>query len=142
MTRLGQLPRPQPTLRFCVLLVCALILGLLGMHGLGPVPGAATGSSDHDRMAVVAHTDARTDVMASMPGGCDHGDGGCTGHANHADPTCASASVPGASGVMPVLVPDMVSCAASTQALTSLVGSGADGGRAPPSLSELQRLRI
>jgi len=138
VTRLGQLARPQSTLRSCGLLVCALLLGLLGMHGLGPVPGAAAGSSEHARMAVVAHTD----VMASMPGGCDHGEGGCTGHANHADPTCASASIAGTPGVMPVLLPDMVARVDSAQALASPVGSGPDGGRAPPSLSELQLLRI
>ncbi|MET9869544.1 DUF6153 family protein [Streptomyces sp. NPDC006386] len=120
------------------LLVFALLLGLLGMHGLGPVPGAAAASSGYDRMAVVAHTD----VMASMPEGCDHGEGGCTGHTDHADPTCASASVAGTPVVAPVLLPDVVTCAASVHARTSPAGSGPDGGRAPPSLSELQLLRI
>ncbi|MEU6141132.1 DUF6153 family protein [Streptomyces sp. NPDC047081] len=107
VTRLGQRRQPQPTLRSRGLLVCALLLGLLAMHGLGPVPGAAAGSSGHDRMTSRAHTA----VTASMPGGCDHGDGGCTGHANLAAPTCASASVPGTPGVAPVLLSDPASCA-------------------------------
>nr|WP_171060258.1 DUF6153 family protein [Streptomyces montanus] len=132
--------RPQLTLRSCGLLVCALLLGLLGMHGLGPVPELAP-SSGHDRPAATAHTGA-TEVVASMPGECEHGEGGGTGHATHADPTCASASVPGAPAVAPVLLPDVVAGAEPTDVRTSPWGSGPDGGRAPPSLSELQLLRI
>lgn len=120
------------------LLVCTLLLGLLGMHGLGPGPEASAASSGHDRTGVAAHTHA----AVSMPGECDHGEGGCTGHADHADPTCASASVAGAPAVVPVLVPDVVTCVESAQARLSPAGSGPDGGRAPPSLAELQLLRI
>ncbi|WP_369245011.1 DUF6153 family protein [Streptomyces sp. R41] len=137
MTRPGQLARPQLALRSCVLLACTLLLGLLGMHGLGPVPAAA-GASKHHRMGATA----QTNVTASMPDECDHGDGGCTGHAAHADPTCASASVAGTPVVVPVLLPDVVTCTEQAQAGTSSFGSGPDGGRAPPSLSELQLLRI
>ncbi|MFE9437950.1 DUF6153 family protein [Streptomyces sp. NPDC006602] len=139
MTRLVQFaPRPQPVLRSCGLLVGALLLGLLGMHGLGPVPEAAA-SGGHDRTVAAAGADMG--VMASMPNTCDH-DGDCQGHAHHADPTCASASVAGAPGVVPVLLPDVVAGAAAPLARTSPGGSGPDGGRAPPSLSELQLLRI
>ncbi|WP_030576484.1 DUF6153 family protein [Streptomyces anulatus] len=138
MTRLGQLMRPHSMVRSFGLLVCAVLLGLIGMHGLGPMPGAAAASSGHERMAVVAHTD----VMASMPGECDHGAGGCTGHTDHADPTCASASVAGAPAVVPVLLADVVACAEPQETRTSPAGSGPDGGRAPPSLFELQLLRI
>ncbi|MGC5041313.1 DUF6153 family protein [Streptomyces sp. DT190] len=137
MTRFGQLTRPHSMVRSFGLLVCGLLLGLLGMHGLGPVPNIAA-SSGHERMAVVAHAD----VMASVPGGCDHGEGGCTGHTDHADPTCASASIAGTPAVAPVLLPDVVTCVESVHARTSPAGSGPDGGRAPPSLSELQLLRI
>ena len=138
VTRLGQLTRPHSMVRSFGLLVCALLLGLLGMHGLGSVPDAAAASSGRDRMAVVAHTD----VAASMPGECDHGEGGCTGHTGHADPACASASLAGAPAVAPVLLPDVVTCAEPGEMRTSPAGSGPDGGRAPPSLSELQLLRI
>ncbi|MDT9696568.1 MULTISPECIES: DUF6153 family protein [Streptomyces] len=138
MTRLGQLTRPHSTVRSCGLLVCALLLGLLGMHGLGPMPGVAAASSGRERMAVVA----QTDVMASMPGGCDHGEGGCTGRTDHADPTCASASVAGAPSLVPVLLPDAVACAEPGEMRASAADSDPDGGRAPPSLSELQILRI
>ncbi|MEU0680171.1 MULTISPECIES: DUF6153 family protein [Streptomyces] len=140
MTRLGQLMRPHSVVRSFGLLVSALLLGLLGMHGLGPVPDVAAASSEHDRMAVVAHADV--DVTAPMPDGCDHGEGGCSGHTDHADPACASASVAGAPALVPVLLPDVMQCAEPHKTRTSPAGSGPDGGRAPPSLSELQLLRI
>ncbi|MGW3645762.1 DUF6153 family protein [Streptomyces sp. NPDC000878] len=140
MTRLVQFaPRPQSVLRSCGLLVGALMLGLLGMHGLGPVPDPAAVVRVHDRTVAPAGTDMGATV--SMPAGCDHG-GDCQGHATHADPTCASASVSGAPGVVPVLLPDVVACAGVPRVVTSPGGRGPDGGRAPPSLSELQLLRI
>ncbi|MER5213873.1 DUF6153 family protein [Streptomyces sp. NPDC002838] len=137
MTRLGQPTGPQRTLRSCGLLVCALLLGLLGMHGIGPVPETHD-DAGHGRTVATAHTDA----VMSMPGGCEHGEGGCSGHVAHADPTCASASVSGTPAVVPVLLPDVVACAEPAQVRTPPSGSGPDGGRAPPSLSELQLLRI
>lgn len=137
MTRFGRLAGPHSMVRSSGLLVCALLLGLLSMHGLGPVP-EITAASGHDRMVSVAHTD----VMASMPGECDHDEGGCTGHTHHADPTCASASVAGGPVVAPVLLPDVAACAGATDVPASPVGSDPAGGRAPPSLSELQLLRI
>ncbi|WP_308298774.1 DUF6153 family protein [Streptomyces sp. GESEQ-35] len=137
MARLGQLARPHSTVRFSGLLVCALLLGLLGMHGLGPVPPVAA-APGHERMAAVE--DMR--VVASMPGTCDHGDGGCEGHTDHADATCASASANGSPTVVPMMLPDVAAWAAPTQLRTSPSGCGPDGGRAPPSLSELQLLRI
>jgi hypothetical protein len=81
-------------------------------------------------------------VTAAAPGACDHGEGGCQGHVKHADPTCASASVAGTPGVVPALLPDVVTCAGAPLTRTSPGGSGSDGGRAPPSLAELQLLRI
>ena len=137
VTRFGQLARPHSRVRSFGLLVCALLLGLLGMHGLGPVPEAAP-ASGHDRMVSVAHTD----VVASMPGECDRGEGGCKDHPDHADQTCASASVAGGPVVAPELVPDVATCAGAADVPASAVGSDPDGGRAPPSLSELQVLRI
>jgi len=80
-------------------------------------------------------------ATVSEPADCDHG-GECQGHAKHADPTCSSASVTGAPGVMPALLLDVVGCAGVPFVVTSPGGSGPDGGRAPPSLSELQLLRI
>jgi len=143
VTRLAQLaPRPQSVLRSCGLLVGALLLGLLGMHGLGPVPEAAA-AHGHDRTVTSGGMDTGFDTgaMVSKSAGCDHG-GDCQGHAKHADPTCASASVTGAPGVVPALLPGVVARAGVPLVRTSPGGSGPDGGRAPPSLSELQLLRI
>ncbi|MFD4527690.1 DUF6153 family protein [Streptomyces sp. NPDC058470] len=137
MTCFGQLAGPQPRLRFTGLLVSALLLGLLGMHGLGPVP-VATAASGHHRATAATSMGA----MASMPDICDHDEGGCTGHADHADAVCAATSVAGAPAVVPVLVPDVVVCAGVPDVRTAPPSSGPDGGRAPPSLSELQLLRI
>jgi len=44
--------------------------------------------------------------------------------------------------VVPLLWPDVAAWSQLPDALGSLTGGGSDGGRAPPSLSELQLLRI
>ncbi|MDQ0954731.1 hypothetical protein QFZ24_008654 [Streptomyces phaeochromogenes] len=134
VNRLGRLVRPRSTSRFVGLLVCALLFGLVGMHGLGPVPAGP----GHDPMPMAAPMS----VVASMPDACDHGEGGCTGHAQHADPTCASAAVAGSPAMVPVLLPDVAAFAGVPRTGSAPTGSGPDGGRAPPSLSELQLLRI
>ena len=135
VTRFRQTARPQWTLRFSGLLVSGLLLGLLGMHGLGAIPEShATG---HDRMVAAAPMAA----TASMPDACEHDEGGCGGHTDHADPTCATASVAGAPA-MPALLPDTVTSQAPPGLHASPGSSGPEGGRAPPSLSELQLLRI
>ncbi|MEV6703037.1 DUF6153 family protein [Streptomyces sp. NPDC051453] len=151
-TRLRPSARPQLTLRLLGLLVGAVLLGLLGMHGLGPVPAGAysemhpAASSD---MGMGGAADAgdragpgQRGVKASASDSCDHGDGGCGGHMAHADSVCASASIAGPPAVAPALLPDVIACPARPDARTSSAGRGPDGGRAPPSLSELQLLRI
>ncbi|WP_236580100.1 DUF6153 family protein [Streptomyces sp. HM190] len=147
--------RPRPPLRARGLMVCALLLGLLGMHGLGPVP-ALHAAAGHDRMttsgargdsgesaASAVHTGgAEVPVRVSMPGACGHDTDGGAGHTHHADPTCASASVGQAPAVVPVLVPDVVTWAERAPVRASMRASGPEGGRAPPSLAALQLLRI
>jgi hypothetical protein len=130
-------------------LVCVLgvLVGLLAMHGLAPGGLHAVG---HDRTAGMAAsvaapamagaevgTGAHVDVSA---GGCAE-DGHCGGHARHADATCAAAKVMGA----PVLagpVADPVAVAVPGEAVRSVVRGDAEAARAPPSLAELQLLRI
>src|ERR1044072_768858 len=94
-------PRPQSVLRSCGLLMGVLLLGLLAMHGLGPVPQAET-THGHDRTVPTAGMDMG--AAAAEPATCDHGGGDCQGHAKHADPTCASASVTGTPAVAPALL--------------------------------------
>ncbi|WP_328931662.1 MULTISPECIES: DUF6153 family protein [unclassified Streptomyces] len=137
MARSEQPVAPHRPVRCYGLLVAALLLGLLGMHGLGPVPPAEPAPGH--TMAVAAVTMGE---KASTPGACDHGTGDCGGHMAHADATCASASVGGTPAVVPVLQPDVAAFAEVPDGRTSGAGGGPDGGRAPPSLAELQLLRI
>lgn len=138
MARLEQPGGPHPRVRSSVLLVATLLFGLLGMHGLGPVL-MSDHAPGHTTMTAAA---ALTGERASTPDACDHDQGDCGSHMTHADATCASASVAHAPAVVPVLQPDMAACAEAPDGRTSRAGSGPDGGRAPPSLSELQLLRI
>ncbi|WP_236583895.1 DUF6153 family protein [Streptomyces sp. MBT53] len=137
MTRPEHPVVPHPRVRHYGMLVAALLLGLLGMHGLGPVP-LAHPAPGH---AVTAMTTAVAE-KASAPDACDHDAGDCGSHMTHADATCASASVAGTPAVVPLLVPDVAAWAQLSDIRGSLTGGGPDGGRAPPSLSELQLLRI
>jgi hypothetical protein len=80
--------------------------------------------------------------QASTPDPCDHDAGDCGSPMTHADATCASASVASTPAMGPLLLPDVAAWAQLPDALGSLTGGGPDGGRAPPTLSELQLLRI
>ncbi|MGX9890203.1 DUF6153 family protein [Streptomyces sp. NPDC002276] len=112
------------------------------MHGLGPVP-LAHPAPEHAVTATTAMSIATSvGERASTPDACDHDAGDCGSHMTHADATCASASVAGAPAVVPLLVPDVAAWAQLPDTRGSLTGGGPDGGRAPPSLSELQLLRI
>ncbi|WP_432168313.1 DUF6153 family protein [Streptomyces sp. bgisy031] len=151
-TRLGPPARPQLTLRLLGLLVGVVLLGLLGMHGLGPVPAVAHGEmhpAAGSAMGAGGAADAggragpgQQGVKASASGLCDQDGGGCGGHMAHADSICAAASVAVPPALAPAMLPDVIACPARPDARTSAAGSGPDGGRAPPSLSELQLLRI
>ncbi|MEE1800827.1 MULTISPECIES: DUF6153 family protein [unclassified Streptomyces] len=119
--------------RVLLALVLAVTAGLLAMHGLGPVPALGAHAAPP---SASAHATAAEAPLCAPPA---H-DGG--GHMDHADATCAAAGtstgpalgaplLPGPSGVTP------------TPAIVARQGPGAaPGDRAPPSLSELQLLRI
>ncbi|WP_373865727.1 DUF6153 family protein [Streptomyces acidiscabies] len=126
-------------------LVCVLgvLVGLLAMHGLAPGGLHAVG---HDRTAgmtasvaapVMAGAGVHVDVSA---GGCSE-DGHCGGHARHADATCAAAKVSGAPELAGP-VADPVAVVVPGEVLRSVVCGGSEAARAPPSLAELQLLRI
>ncbi|MFJ8590321.1 DUF6153 family protein [Streptomyces sp. NPDC093598] len=118
--------------RWHVLCVLGLLAGLLGMHGLAPGGGLSRqshGQQAHALQAAVPRTQAAP---------CGHcGDG----HVQHADATCASGAVSGGP-VLPPLVADPVPAVVGESAVRAYAFVNTEGARAPPSLAELQLLRI
>ncbi|TDC75897.1 hypothetical protein E1283_11200 [Streptomyces hainanensis] len=136
------------------LTVLALLAGLLAMHGLGPSPamaapahGAATSGAPSGATAGTmpgatpsADAEAEAGVEAGVTSDRYCHDPG--GHPEHADPTCAAAAVGG--------TPAPQAAPSAAPVVTDAVATGVPaprpghdlGGRAPPSLSELQLLRI
>jgi hypothetical protein len=106
------------------------------MHAMGTVGAEAPEAmTAHVRNAALAGADAPAQH------GCDDSGHDCDGHPQHADPTCASAAL-GSGPVLPA--PTAASLRASDRrgTLPTSTPDAADGGRAPPSLAELQLLRI
>ncbi|MEV2216978.1 DUF6153 family protein [Streptomyces sp. NPDC050997] len=121
-----------PVWRWRALLVLGVLAGLLAMHALAP------GGAGHGHAA----TPHMTAVAVSAHDDCAGGGGHCGGgHLQHADPTCAAAAVSGAP-VLPALLPDPVAVPVRADAVCPYAGEAPDSARAPPSLAELQLLRI
>lgn len=138
--------RPSPPARrWRALLVLGLLAGLLGMHALGP--SGALMPRAHERPAAMATmsaaTPAATAATAAVAHGDCHGDGACGGsHLHHADPTCASPALGGGPSLSaPPAVPVAV-CGHALAATRSGPPPSPADGRAPPTLAELQLLRI
>ncbi|MGW0550827.1 DUF6153 family protein [Streptomyces altiplanensis] len=117
-----------------------MLAGLVAMHGLGPAaPPASPSAVPEVRHAVMAAASSHSGAAAYE--GCvhaGHDDGGDGGHAEHADDTCAAGGTSAAPAVPDPAPAGAVACPAAdvpTPAATP-------GGRAPPSLSALQLLRI
>ncbi|OQR61581.1 hypothetical protein B6E66_23895 [Streptomyces maremycinicus] len=125
-------PARPPVRRWRALLVLGLLAGLLGMHALAP--GGAVHEDGGPRHMTAASAGAHHDC-AGHGGDCDGG------HLHHADPTCVAAAVSGAPD-LPALVPDPVAVPLSADAIGSHAAGAPDSARAPPSLAELQLLRI
>ncbi|MEV5019667.1 DUF6153 family protein [Streptomyces sp. NPDC053780] len=115
--------------------VLGLLAGLFGMHGLAPGVGIPEHSARHSLassapQAGLAHA------------GCAEDDGSCGGgHLGHADAMCASGAV-SQGPALPGLVPDPVPVAPWAGVGHAYPADAPDGARAPPSLAELQLLRI
>nr|WP_171395048.1 DUF6153 family protein [Streptomyces asoensis] len=125
------LARP-PVRRWRALLVLGLLAGLLAMHALAP------GGTVHEQ----AGPQHMTAVPVSAHDDCAGDGGDCGGgHLQHADPTCLAAAVSGAP-VLPALVPDPVTVPVRADAVRPYAAEDPDSARAPPSLAELQLLRI
>lgn len=123
----------QPTARpplWRALLLLGLLLGVLGMHALAP--GGGMGGHE-DRSAHMTSAAVASDTV------CHDGCG--SGHLHHADATCASGALSGGP-VLPALVPDPSGGCLGTPGLRTQTAADREGARAPPSLAELQLLRI
>ncbi|GAA2943950.1 DUF6153 family protein [Streptomyces enissocaesilis] len=129
--------------RVYVLLVLAVLAGVVAMHGLGPaVPPASSSAVPEVRHAVVAAAWSHSGAA-----GCEdcvhagHDDGGAGGHVEHADDLCAASGTGGAP-VLPTPAPAGAAAGCPTADVPAPASAATPGGRAPPSLSELQLLRI
>nr|WP_243275065.1 DUF6153 family protein [Streptomyces albus] len=117
-------------------LVALLLAGLLGMHGLGSVP--APGDAGHHGTVRAAQHRMTTSDRAQ--------DRACHGgvparHSAHADDLCVAAGTSGAPA-LPALAVSPLPLAGPPPRRQVSAPREAEGGRAPPSLSELQLLRI
>ncbi|MFH9986894.1 DUF6153 family protein [Streptomyces luteogriseus] len=138
----GQRAQRTVVRRWHLLCVLGLLVGLLGMHGLAPgggLPRQGHGEQAHASQTAGPRTLASTahepEIRVVHCGHC--GDG----HVQHADATCASGAVAGGP-LVPPLVPDPVPVGEGESAVRAYAVVNTEGARAPPSLSELQLLRI
>ncbi|MFH8536676.1 DUF6153 family protein [Streptomyces tendae] len=154
---------PGPPVRWrLAVCVLGLLAGLFGMHGLAPAGGLPEHSAGHPYASAApaaaaahgtepppapsaptaaggVHTDAAHTGEAHA--GCPQ-DGSCGGgHLRHADAMCASGAVSDGP-VLPAPVPDPVPFAGCDGTVRVHAVDAPDGARAPPSLAELQLLRI
>ncbi|MFJ3722767.1 DUF6153 family protein [Streptomyces sp. NPDC090045] len=133
-------------LRSYLLLVLAVLAGLVAMHGLGPgasVPARAHAAAGSHHASAAGHEKVASDTPCHDS--CVHaGDpvgGGRGGHAEHADATCAATGTAGSPVLpAPAVLPGMTD--AEAVLAHGIVPDATACGRAPPSLSELQLLRI
>ncbi|WP_328560223.1 DUF6153 family protein [Streptomyces coelicoflavus] len=146
-------PRP-PAWWWRAVCVLGLFAGLLGMHGLAPGGGLPEHSAGHPHastapMAAATGRATHTPSAASPTmgagaahAGCPQDDGSCGGgHLQHADAVCASGAVSDGP-VLPAPVPDPVPVVGCEGTVRAYAVDAPDGARAPPSLAELQLLRI
>ncbi|MDT0344423.1 DUF6153 family protein [Streptomyces litchfieldiae] len=126
-------PVPLPRKRAgLVLLLFGVLLGIVAMHGLSSVPGPGPGSE---------HVRAMDDMNGMEDMGGEHAHDEAPGHAEHADADCVASGVSGGPQ-LPVVLPAGVPSGAGEPCAAARAVGNAPGGRAPPSLSELQLLRI
>ncbi|MFJ5175648.1 DUF6153 family protein [Streptomyces griseoviridis] len=144
---------PPPAVRWRSVLVLALLAGVFAMHALAPGGGAGhtsavapahrtmTAVADaHQPMTAVADASRTMTAVADAGTRADAGRHG-GGHLRHADQTCASGAVNGGPS-LPGLAVGPVVDAAPAGAAPGRRAAAPDGARAPPSLAELQLLRI
>jgi len=118
--------------------VLGLLVGVVAMHGLGPGGMSVA-------MADASHHARQAERMSMRAGPAEesvcHHMGSHGGHAEHADATCASGAVP-AGPAFPALTPDRAGAPVPGARADRSLPRSPEGARAPPSLAELQLLRI
>jgi len=124
-----------------VLLVLSVLTGLVAMHG--PTTVGLPGWS-HD-LPATGHAMPLSAMASDGPHGsgggeCAHAPHETGDHPGHADPACAAGGTSGPP-TLPALVPTPAAPRADASA-TQRAPADSLGSRAPPSLSELQLLRI
>ncbi|MFI2370346.1 DUF6153 family protein [Streptomyces sp. NPDC018833] len=156
MSRQGRHAAQPHGARAYLLLVLAVLAGVLAMHGLGPAfaspappHSTAAAASDHvTATSAASHTavTACEDCIHAGHGGtgtgghADHSGTGTGGHAEHADATCAAGGTSTAPALPALALAGVADRA--TADMASFAPTAHVGGRAPPTLSELQLLRI
>ncbi|MET8678866.1 DUF6153 family protein [Streptomyces sp. NPDC004647] len=140
--------------RAYLLLMLAVLAGVVAMHGLGspsvpanphprPVSGHVRAAPEAAHAETCCGHSEGSDGSASGES-CEHADhgsgGGSGGHVEHADGTCAAGGTSNAPA-LPALAPVAV-VTDDGASVPGMAPAAALGGRAPPSLSELQLLRI
>ncbi|UIX31782.1 DUF6153 family protein [Streptomyces sp. GQFP] len=120
--------------------VLGLLAGVVAMHGLAP--GGGTTSGAHHGNGSGHH---QAEPMSAQAGPADetvcHGSASPGGHVHHADATCASGAIP-AGHRFPALTPDPAGAPPLAHGVGRSLPRSPEGARAPPSLAELQLLRI
>ncbi|WP_031146777.1 DUF6153 family protein [Streptomyces erythrochromogenes] len=144
MTRTRHSTNRRPSARGAALLVLvlAVLTGILGMHALGPAPAPAPLPASAAVSAGAHHAAAGDHGAAAVEqagGDCSHSAGG-SGHAEHADATCAAAGV--ASAYSPPALAEALVGLPGVSSRDAAEPVAAAGARAPPDLAELQLLRI
>jgi hypothetical protein len=134
--------------RACVLLVMAVLTGLVAMHGLGSAPmgqhqSAARhqGPASADRGHGSEMTGRGYEMALTTEVACHHRSYGQSGgHLDHADTTCAASGVSSGPSVAAPAPGGVAAAGSSEQHGVREAASAPE--RAPPSLSQLQLLRI
>ena len=123
------------------LLLLVLLSGLVAMHGLGAAGFAQPSHmASHSAPASEASENAMPPQVQDATGACEHPDRDGSRHVGHADPACSAAGT-GAAPVLPSLSSAM-GPAALDETEVGAPPATVFRGRAPPTLSELQLLRI
>lgn len=137
--RAQQHPRTHPPFWWArAFVVLGLLTGVLAMHGLGS-GGGTTSTSHHGHHG---HQAQRTSMQAGpAEETVCHGTGSHGGHTQHADVTCASGAVP-AGHTFLALTSDPAGVPTPADRVGGSPARSPEGARAPPSLAELQLLRI